>query len=137
MGLDSKLTGRAVAMRKATAKMMDENLTEINKHVDETTFPFFLIEKTQNLGINGLMLKGYGSPGLCNLDAASIIYEMGKRDGSFLLFYLAHTNLGMAVISALADEEQKQRWLPPAIKFEKIICFGLTEPHNGSDATGL
>jgi glutaryl-CoA dehydrogenase len=43
----------------------------------------------------------------------------------------------MAVISALADEEQKQRWLPPAIKFEKIICFGLTEPHNGSDATGL
>ena len=137
MGIDQKLTGRAVAMRKATAKMMEENLAEINKHVDETTFPFFLIEKTKNLGINGLMLRGYGSPGLSNLDAASIIYEMGRRDGSFMLFYLAHTNLGMAVISALADEEQKQRWLPPAIKFEKIICFGLTEPHNGSDATGL
>ena len=53
-------------MRKATAKMMGENQAEINKHVDETTFPFFLLEKTKNLGTNGLFLKGYGSPGLNN-----------------------------------------------------------------------
>jgi acyl-CoA oxidase len=62
---------------------------------------------------------------------------MAKRDGSFALFFLAHTCLGSAVISSLADEEQKQRWLPPANKLEKFICFGLTEPQNGSDATGL
>ena len=124
-------------MRKATGKLMDENLTELNKHVDATTFPFFFLEKVKTVGVAGLMIPGYGSPGLNNMDAASIYYEMGKRDGSFALFMLAHTSLGMAVVSELADEEQKQRWLPPAIKFEKIIAFGLTEPLNGSDATGL
>ena len=43
----------------------------------------------------------------------------------------------MSVIDALGDEEQKQRLLVPGMKFEKIFCFGLTEPLNGSDATGL
>jgi len=137
MGLDSQLSSRAVAMRKVTAKMMDENITEINKHVDETTFPFFMLEKMKNIGICGLTIKGYGSAGLNNLDSASIVYELAKRDGSLGLFFLAHTFLGMAVINVLADEEQKQRWLPPAIQFEKIIAFGLTEPLNGSDASGL
>jgi alkylation response protein AidB-like acyl-CoA dehydrogenase len=51
------------------------------------------------------MIKGYGSPALSNLDAAAIYYEMARKDGSFALFYLAHTSLGMAVINALADEE--------------------------------
>jgi glutaryl-CoA dehydrogenase len=73
--------------------------------VDETNFPFFLVEKSKDIGVAGLMIKGYGSPGLNNLDSASIYYEMAKRDGSFALFFLAHTSLGMAVINALADEE--------------------------------
>ena len=54
MGLDSKISERAVAMRKITAKIMDENYVEINKHIDATTFPFFMIEKFKPLGINGL-----------------------------------------------------------------------------------
>ena len=115
MGVDEKLSSNAVEMRKATAKMMTENLAEINKHVDATTFPFFMLEQCKNIGICGLTIKGYGSASLSNLDAAGIAYELAKRDGSFGLFFLAHTNLGMAVINALADEEQKQRWLPPAI----------------------
>jgi glutaryl-CoA dehydrogenase len=105
MNLDEKLTGKAAALRKVTAKMMDENIQELNKHVDETNFPFFLVEKSKDIGVAGLMIKGYGSPGLNNLDSASIYYEMAKRDGSFALFFLAHTSLGMAVINALADEE--------------------------------
>lgn len=47
MGLDSKLTSKAVEMRKATAKLMDENIVELNKHVDSTNFPFFLVEKSK------------------------------------------------------------------------------------------
>ena len=42
MGLDSIISEKAVTMRKAVAKMMDENYIEINKHVDATTFPFFM-----------------------------------------------------------------------------------------------
>ena len=105
MGLDAKLSGKAVAMRKATSKMMEDNISEINKHVESSTFPFFMLDKVKELQISGLMIKGFGSPGLSIIDASSIVYEMGRKDGSFGLFFLAHTNLGMAVINALADEE--------------------------------
>ena len=66
-----------------------------------------------------------------------MVYEMAKRDGGLATFFLVHNAIGMAVIDALGDEEQKKRLLTPGIKFEKIFCFGLTEPDNGSDASGL
>jgi alkylation response protein AidB-like acyl-CoA dehydrogenase len=43
----------------------------------------------------------------------------------------------MEVIDKLGNKEQRERLLPAGMKFEKIFCFGLTEPLNGSDATGL
>lgn len=43
----------------------------------------------------------------------------------------------MAVINKLGDEEQRKRMLTPGMNFDKIYCFGLTEPDNGSDASGL
>lgn len=43
----------------------------------------------------------------------------------------------MAVINELGNEEQRKRLLTPGMSFDKIFCFGLTEPDNGSDASGL
>lgn len=137
MGLDQKLSARAVDMRKAIAKMMDENIEEINKYVDEAQVPMFMIEKIKALGINGLQIKGYGSPGLTTLEAGALMHELTKRDGSVATFFLVHNGIGMAVVEKLGDEEQKQRLLVPAMKFERIMSFGLTEPLNGSDATSL
>lgn len=62
---------------------------------------------------------------------------MAKIDGSVATFFLVHNAIGMSVIDALGDQEQKDRMLTPSMKMEKICCFGLTEPLNGSDATGL
>ena len=45
--------------------------------------------------------------------------------------------LGINVIEACASDEQKQRFLPDLIALKKFSCFGLTEPDNGSDATGM
>ena len=50
---------------------------------------------------------------------------------------MVHNCIGMAVIDALGSEEQKERFLSQGMKFEKILSFGLTEPDNGSDASGL
>jgi acyl-CoA oxidase len=65
------------------------------------------------------------------------MHELTKRDGSVATFFLVHNGIGMAVVEKLGDEEQKQRLLVPAMKFERIMSFGLTEPLNGSDATSL
>jgi alkylation response protein AidB-like acyl-CoA dehydrogenase len=137
MGLDRHLSPRAAEMRKATAKMMEDNYEKILEHNDATTFPFFLIDHIKAIGCNGLNIKGYGSPGLTTLESAAPTFEMARRDGSVSTFFLVHNSIGMAVVNALGDEEQKERLLIPGVKFERIMCFGLTEPLNGSDATGL
>ena len=107
MGLDSKLSERAVKMRKETAKVMEECYKDLLPHVEATTFPTWLPDKLKPLGINGLTIKGYGSPGLSTLEAAASIYEIAKRDGSASTFLLVHNSIGMNVIDGLGDEEQK------------------------------
>jgi alkylation response protein AidB-like acyl-CoA dehydrogenase len=124
-------------MRKATAKMMEDNYHKFDKHTDEASFPEWMVDHFRQLKINGLQIKGYGSAGLTTVEAGALCYELAKRDGSLATFFLVHNAIGMAVINALGDEEQKQRLLTPGMNFDKIFCFGLTEPENGSDASGL
>ena len=135
--MDQYLSSRAVGMRKETAKLMESIYKDLLPYIESTEFPAWLPEKLKPLGINGLQIKNFGSPGLSTLEAGACIYEMSKRDGSVASFFTVHNAIGMAVIDALGDEEQKQRLIPKGINFEKIFCFGLTEPGNGSDASGL
>jgi len=62
---------------------------------------------------------------------------MAKLDGSIATFFLVHNGIGMAVVDKLGDDEQRKRILTPALNLDKILCFGLTEPDNGSDASAL
>jgi citronellyl-CoA dehydrogenase len=48
-----------------------------------------------------------------------------------------HTDMVLPPIELLGTEEQKQRWLVPGIKGEKIACLGITEPGAGSDVAGI
>ena len=48
-----------------------------------------------------------------------------------------HTDMAMPPIHLFGTEEQKQEWLVPAIKGEKILCLGITEPDAGSDVAGI
>jgi len=103
--MDQYLTSRAVGMRKETAKVMEAIYKDLLPYIDSTEFPAWLPDKLKPLGINGMQIKGYGSPGLSTLDAGACIYEMAKRDGSVATYLLVHNGIGMAVIDALGDEE--------------------------------
>lgn len=137
MDFDSHMSKKAVEMRKATGKMMEEVYDKLEKHVDEASFPDWIVPHFRKLGINGLNIKGFGSPELNIFESGSMIYELAKRDGSIATFFLVHNAIGMAVVDTLGDDEQKKRILTPAMNFDKILCFGLTEPDNGSDASQL
>ena len=54
MGLDKKLSERAVKMRKETSNMMDSIYKDLLPHVEATSFPVWLPDKIKPLGINGL-----------------------------------------------------------------------------------
>lgn len=116
---------------------MDECYDKLEKHVEETSFPTWIVDKFRAIKINGLNIKDFGSPALNTCESGAIIYELAKRDGSIATFFLVHNAIGMAVVDKLGDEEQRKRILVPAMNFDKVLCFGLTEPLNGSDASGL
>ena len=62
--------------------------------------------------------------------------EIARVDASIATFYGVHTGLAAGSIYLCGDEEQKQRWLPPMMRWEKIGSFWLTEPEVGSAASG-
>jgi glutaryl-CoA dehydrogenase len=66
-----------------------------------------------------------------------VAVELARGDGSLNTFYGVHSGLAMGTIAMLGSEEQKQEWLPPMARMERIGAFGLTEPHHGSDAVML
>ena len=70
-------------------------------------------------------------------ETGAMLYEMGRQDMGLALFMFLQNGLGISVYEACCDEEQKARFLPDLIQMNKIACFGLTEPENGSDATNM
>ena len=73
---------------------------------------------------------------MSNLEAGSLYFEMSKYDASVATFVLVHM-LGVQSVDALGDEHQKKRILPDTMALNQVMCFGLTEPNFGSDATSL
>jgi len=63
--------------------------------------------------------------------------ELARGDGSLATFVGVQAGLAMQSIARCGSEEQKQRWLPPMARLEKIGAFALTEPEHGSDSIAL
>jgi glutaryl-CoA dehydrogenase len=109
----------------------------INDYWNKEEFPFELVPKIPALGIAGTTIQGYGCPGLSHLAAGMVAIEMARGDGSLNTFFGVHSGLAMGSIAMLGSEEQKQKWLPPMARLEKIGAFGLTEATHGSDSVRL
>ena len=80
-------------------------------------------------------MHGYGCAGGSLALLGFVQMEIARIDPSFSTFIGVHIGLAMGSIYIDGSEEQKQKWLPPMARFEKIGCFGLTEPLVGSGAS--
>ncbi len=109
----------------------------INDYWDKAQFPFELVPKIAELNIAGTTIKGYGCPGISHVAAGLVAIEMARGDGSLNTFFGVHSGLAMSAIEMLGSEEQKEKWLPPMARMEKLGAFGLTEAAHGSDAVRL
>jgi alkylation response protein AidB-like acyl-CoA dehydrogenase len=108
----------------------------VTKYWVEDAFPFELLPAVKELGIGGLGMKGYGCAGGSLALVGFAQMETARVDPSFATFLGVHNGLAMGSIYIDGSEEQKQQWLPSMARFEKIGCFGLTEPLVGSGASG-
>ena len=103
----------------------------------QNEFPTEAIKKFGEMGMMGLPYpKEYGGAGLDTLSYAIAVEELSRVDGGTGVILSAHVSLGSYPIYAFGTEEQKQKYLVPLAKGEKLGAFGLTEPNAGSDAGG-
>ncbi|WP_104522976.1 acyl-CoA dehydrogenase family protein [Blastococcus atacamensis] len=114
-----------------------EVVPRINEYWERAEFPHLLVPLLAETGIVGGTIEGYGCPGMSNVAAGLVAAELARADGSIGTFNGVHSFLAMQSIALLGDEEQRERFLPPMARLEKIGAFGLTEPQHGSDAVGL
>ncbi len=99
-------------------------------------FPFEIVPKLAALNIAGVGYRGFGSAGGSWLLNAVLCMEMARVDASIATFWGVHTGLAAGSIYLCGDDEQKHRWLPSMMRWEKIGSFGLTEPNVGSATSG-
>jgi alkylation response protein AidB-like acyl-CoA dehydrogenase len=116
--------------------------TEIRPHVrewdQEQHFPSELIPKLAALGLLGIQFpEQYGGAGMTALDYCICIEELARVDPGVALSVAAHNGLCSSHISLFGNETQKQTYLVPLARGEKIGAWGLTESTSGSDAAGM
>jgi glutaryl-CoA dehydrogenase len=123
-------------LKQVRAFMETKVAPVINKYWAEDSFPFDLLPGIRDLKIAGLGYEGYGCAGGSTLLAGFVAMEIARIDCSCATFFGVHSGLAMGSIFLCGSEEQKQKWLPPMSRLEKIGSFGLTEPLVGSGASG-
>src|SRR6202790_840134 len=131
------LPAEELAVLKQVRAFMETKVAPIiTKYWVEDSFPFELLPALKEINIGGVAMKGYGCRGGSALLFGLIAMEMSRVDSSIATFFGVHNGLAMGSIYLGGSEEQKQKWLPPMARWEKIGCFGLTEPLVGSGAAG-
>ncbi len=112
---------------KPLAFMMDQ----------QNEFPADAVKKLGEMGLMGIPYPvEYGGAGMDIISYAIAVEELSRVDGGTGVILSAHVSLGSWPIFAYGTEEQKQKYLVPLARGEKIGAFGLTEPNAGSDAGG-
>jgi glutaryl-CoA dehydrogenase len=135
--LAETLPAEELAVVKQVRAFMETKVAPIiTKYWSEDSFPFELLPAIKELGIGGIAMQGYGCRGGSTLLFGLVAMEMARFDASIATFFGVHNGLAMGSIYLGGSEEQKQKWLPAMARWEKIGCFGLTEPLVGSGASG-
>ena len=97
-----------------------------------------VFEKMAEQGFLGAPIpEAYGGGGMDYLSFAILCEELERADTAFRVVQSVHVGLNSLALLQWGTEEQRQRWLVPQAKGEKLATFGLTEPGVGTDAGSL
>src|SRR5580704_4749445 len=137
-GVRAMLTEDEQMVQDSVARLVDaEVLPIIRRCFEEHRFPKELVPKLASLGLLGSSLTGYGCAGLNAVCYGLICQELERGDSGIRSFVSVQSSLCMYPIGAFGSEEQKLRYLLGMARGELIGCFGLTEPHGGTDPANM
>ncbi len=137
--MDFRPTEEQELLRRSVREFAE---TEIRPHVREWDqdqhFPSELMPKLASLGLLGIQFpEQYGGAAMSAIDYCICIEEIARVDPSVALSVAAHNGLCSSHIFLFGSEDQKQQYLTPLARGEKIGAWGLTESTSGSDAAGM
>jgi alkylation response protein AidB-like acyl-CoA dehydrogenase len=137
--MDFRLSDEQELLRRSIREFAE---TEMRPHVmewDEAQhFPKELMPKLAALGLMGIQFEEqWGGAGMSAVDYCICIEELARVDPSVSLSVAAHNGLGAAHINMFGTDAQKQTYLAPLARGEKLAAWGLTESQSGSDAAAM
>jgi glutaryl-CoA dehydrogenase len=135
----SLLSDEERMVQDTVARFTDERvLPIIGDCFDQGRFPKELVPEIAGLGLLGSSLpEEYGCAGMSAVQYGLICQELERGDSGIRSFVSVQSSLCMYPIFAYGTEEQRREWLPRMAAGEVIGCFGLTEPHGGSDPANM
>jgi len=138
MGFDALFTAEEIRWRDAARKFSVERIQpKIDEDFEIQRLRTELIGELGDLNMLGMHIEGYGCAGANAVSYGLVCYELEAIDTSWRTHVSVLGSLAMTAIAKFGSEEQKQEWLPPMARGEKTGCFGLTEPHGGSDPANM
>ena len=137
--MDFELTDEQRLIQETVRDFVDARVlpnaieNDINHHLD-----MGVIEGMAELGILGIVIpEEYGGAGLDYVAEALACEEIERGEAAFRTLISVHVGLNSLSLLRYGSEEQKQRYLAPQARGEKLACFGLTEPAAGSDVASM
>ncbi|HEX8742190.1 MAG TPA: acyl-CoA dehydrogenase family protein [Thermoleophilaceae bacterium] len=126
-------------LRDSIRRFAEAELAPHAEEWEETTFPDWVFKRMGELGFLGLSYpEEYGGQGGDYFSNLVLAEEIGAaRSGGLAMGIAVHTDMATPPIHLFGTEQQKQDYLVPCIKGEKISCLGITEPDAGSDVAGI
>ena len=137
--MNTLLSEKHRTVRRSVRNFCEREIRPIAKEIDEEArFPWEIVEKMGNLGFFGVQAPiDLDGAGMDSIGYAVVIEEISRVCASLGLCVSVHNSVVIYPLLAFGSEEQKQRWVPPLARGEKIGAFCLTEPNAGSDAAAI
>jgi len=133
------LTEEQQLLQRSVREFAEAEVKPHAKEIDETgRFPRDTFEKAAELGLTGVAVpENYGGAGMDHVSYAIVIEEISRVCASTGTILSVQNSLYCDPILRFGTEEQKQKFLVPYARGEKIGCYALTEPQAGSNAAAL
>ncbi|MFZ2097484.1 MAG: acyl-CoA dehydrogenase family protein [Anaerolineales bacterium] len=137
--MDFALTGEHRMVQQMVRDFAQKEVAPIIKDSDRAQeMAPFILPRMGQLGIMGICLPvRYGGQGMDYISLGLACEELEAVDSTLRVVLSVHIGLNSMGLFQWGTEEQKQRFLVPQAKGEKVACFGLSEPGAGSDVAAL
>jgi glutaryl-CoA dehydrogenase (non-decarboxylating) len=137
--MDFTLTDEQRMVQSLVSDFVQREVAPVIKEFDRAQeMAPFILPRMGELGILGICLPvRYGGQGMDYISLGLACEELEAVDSTLRVIMSVHMGLNSMGLFQWASEEQKQRWLVPQARGEKIACFGLTESGAGSDVAAL